>query len=218
MAVASWDLHKPWQPAAGLGCIWHGTSARLFALALASMGSWARVAGQDARAQPGICSLSRDLPPKPTAVVDTNAIIAGIQPHSLAERIVTLVDVLEEVRDAKSRDFLARLPFGIDTAEPTAASLTAVRRFARATGDLQSLSNVDLRVLALTHTLEVEANGSSHLNSLPTQQILQTKGRHPTQDVPGWGDTGSTWAQLDKLNEEEETRHGTDHSQRHTCI
>ena len=88
----------------------------------------------------------------------------------------------------------------------------AVTRFARATGDLQSLSGVDLKVLALCHTLETEAVGSAHLRLLPAQQAVQKRQAHSSQGLPGWGATGSTWAQLDKLNEEEERelgRHAT---------
>lgn len=43
----------------------------------------------------------------------------------------------------------------------------AVTRFARATGDLHSLSVVDLRLMALARTLEVAAHGDSHLRDLP---------------------------------------------------
>ncbi len=174
------------------------------------MGSWAHVAGLDAPPRQAARTPDSDNSTKSTAVVDTNAIVAGLQLHALAERIVTTADVLTEVRDARSREFLASLPFGLETLEPAPQSLAAVARFARATGDLQSLSDVDLRVLALTHTLEVQAIGSAHLRELPAQQAVQKKAVHANQGLPGWGDTGSTWAQLDKLNDEEEAKHGND--------
>ena len=171
------------------------------------MGSWAQVAGLDAPAQQAVKTSAVDSSAGTTAVVDTNAIVAGLQLHALASRIVTTEDVLKEVRDKRSREFLANLPFGIETLEPAPQSLSAVCRFARATGDLQSLSDVDLRVLALAHSLEVKAVGSAHLRLLPAQQAVQKKSVRSSQELPGWGDTGSTWTQLDKLNEEEEAKH-----------
>ena len=43
----------------------------------------------------------------------------------------------------------------------------AVTRFARATGDLHSLSAVDIKLVALAYTLEVAAYGADHLRVLP---------------------------------------------------
>lgn len=43
----------------------------------------------------------------------------------------------------------------------------AVVEFAKKTGDIRELSRTDLLVLALTYTLEVEANGSGHLRTEP---------------------------------------------------
>lgn len=44
-------------------------------------------------------------------------------------------------------------------------------RFARDTGELHSLSKVDIKLLALAHTLEVAARGSDHLPSKPVPQL-----------------------------------------------
>lgn len=173
------------------------------------MGSWAKIVRLDATAPEVPNSTPAATAGKTIAVVDTNAIVAGLQLHALADRVVTIKEVLKEVRDAKSREALATLPFGIEALEPAFESLTAVTRFARATGDLQSLSDVDLKVLALSHTLEHQAVGSAHLKLLPAQQAVQKKNLHSSQGLPGWGDTGATWSQLDKLNEEEEQMHGT---------
>jgi hypothetical protein len=46
---------------------------------------------------------------------------------------------------------------------------SAVTRFARATGDVAALSTVDIRLLALAHTLEVSAHGNDHLATYPNQ-------------------------------------------------
>lgn len=60
-----------------------------------------------------------------TAVVDTNAIIAGVQLHTLAEQLVTVPEVLAELRDAKSRQALDTLPCRLHTREPSEESLAA---------------------------------------------------------------------------------------------
>ncbi len=108
--------------------------------------------------------------PTRTAVLDANAIINGIRLEDLATTaIVTISEVLTEVRDKQSRQFLASLPFGIETREPSEESLKAVLRFARETGDVHALSSADVKLVALAHTLEVQAHGGGHLREHPVQ-------------------------------------------------
>lgn len=45
----------------------------------------------------------------------------------------------------------------------------AVLRFARLTGDVHSLSAVDIKLLSLAHSLEVAAHGTAHLHDEPHQ-------------------------------------------------
>ncbi len=59
----------------------------------------------------------------------------------------------------------------------THRSVGAVTRFARATGDLHSLSTVDLRLMALARTLEVAAHGDSHLRDLPVRRSARFCGQ-----------------------------------------
>jgi RNA-binding protein NOB1 len=83
-------------------------------------------------------------------------------------------------------------------------TLFTVVDFARATGDLHALSAVDTRLLALAHSLEVSYYGSSHLREKPPAPKLQKKGVADTKVLPGWGAEGGDWAEIDRLNEEEE--------------
>ncbi|CEG47875.1 rna-binding protein nob1 [Plasmopara halstedii] len=101
-------------------------------------------------------------------VIDSGAIIKGTNLVILAENFWTVPDVLDEIRDKKSRAFLERLPFTLQTREPSAAAMKAVVNFSRKTGDFAYLSLTDLRVMALSYQLEVEANGSNHLRTSPT--------------------------------------------------
>ena len=76
-------------------------------------------------------------------------------------------------------------------------------RFARCTGDLQSLSLVDIRVIALARTYEVLYYGKDHLRDFPPPS---KEGKDRVKEVsrlPGWGAQGGCWEELDKLNEEE---------------
>ncbi len=52
------------------------------------------------------------------AVVDANAIIAGVQLHTLAEQLVTVPEVLAELRDVRTRQALEALPVRLHMREP----------------------------------------------------------------------------------------------------
>ena len=78
-------------------------------------------------------------------------------------------------------------------------------RFARATGDMHSLSTVDIRLIALTHTLETAAYGGGHLRELPAAPRPQSRRpRANARLLPGWDAQGEGWEELDQLAEEEE--------------
>ncbi|GFR39822.1 hypothetical protein Agub_g315 [Astrephomene gubernaculifera] len=147
--------------------------------------------------------------PAPTAdervaVVDTNAIISGLRLEQLADRFCTIPEVLAEVRDKQARTFLSTLPFSLDVREPSDDSVKAVQRFARETGDIHSLSAVDLKLLALAHTLEIAAHGSANLREHPVQ--VRTRQRHKTRPrvLPGWGQVTNPedWRVVDEAPQE----------------
>ncbi|GER30576.1 RNA-binding protein nob1 [Striga asiatica] len=133
----------------------------------------------------GSCKSSKGIA---VAVVDANAIIQGGERlfHS-ADRFVSVAEVISEIRDPASRHFLSVLPFAVDTLEPSPDALKKVISFAKATGDLQTLSDVDLKLIALTYTLEAQIHGTQHLrNSPPPIHTVNVK-RLPEKDLPGWG-------------------------------
>lgn len=132
-------------------------------------------------------------------VVDANAVIAGVPLDRLGQSACTVPEVLREVRDSASRHRLQTLPFGIDTREPSEESIKAVARFARATGDLATLSAVDLRILALTHTLEVALHGAGHLRDSPPPPLVLSKKQQQAEELPGWGEQGGDWSILDSM-------------------
>lgn len=90
------------------------------------MASWATIA----KAEPKVAAeapLEPESKPR-VAVLDANAIINGsglLNLMRFADRVVTVPEVLKEVRDKQSRSVLATLPFTIETQEPSEESLKA---------------------------------------------------------------------------------------------
>lgn len=77
--------------------------------------------------------------------------------------------------------------------------------FARATGDLQTLSDVDLKLMALTYTLEVQIHGTQHLRERPPPIHTVNVKRLPEKDMPGWGSNVPNmeeWEALENLAED----------------
>ena len=113
-------------------------------------------------------ALSATAPPSTMRylVADTGPIIKGHRLDQLgATTVVTLPEVVDEVRDERARQLLATMD--VQFREPSDESIAAVRAFAKLTGDLPVLSAVDLRVLALTWMLEKECRGVAHLRTEP---------------------------------------------------
>ncbi|KAL8101926.1 hypothetical protein AgCh_033721 [Apium graveolens] len=122
------------------------------------------------------------------AVVDANAIIQGGEKlNHMADKFVSVAEVIDEVRDPRARHSLNMLPFDVNTMEPSGDSLKKVINFARATGDLQTLSDVDLKLIALTYTLEAQIHGTKHIRDSPPPMHTVNVKRLPEKDLPGWG-------------------------------
>ncbi|WJX47978.1 hypothetical protein P8452_34605 [Trifolium repens] len=139
------------------------------------------------------------------AIVDANAVIAaGEKLHGIADKFVSVPEVMEEIRDPVSRHKLSFLPFTIQTMEPTPESINKVIKFARITGDLQTLSDVDIKLMALTYTLEAQIHGTKHLRDTPPPvQMLNVK-RLPEKDMPGWGSNVPNLEEWEALERETE--------------
>ncbi|CAN8272875.1 unnamed protein product [Cochlearia groenlandica] len=137
------------------------------------------------------------------AVVDANAVIEGKQSLTdFADKFVTVPEVLFEIRDPASRRRLAFIPFTIDSMEPSPESLRKVIKFARATGDLQTLSDVDLKLIALTYSLEAQIHGTKNLRDVPLPiQTVRVK-RLPEKDLPGWGSNVANLEEWEALDNE----------------
>eukprot|EP00123_Amoebidium_parasiticum_P009386 comp19436_c0_seq1/m.22565 comp19436_c0_seq1/g.22565 ORF comp19436_c0_seq1/g.22565 comp19436_c0_seq1/m.22565 type:complete len:567 (-) comp19436_c0_seq1:550-2250(-) len=110
-------------------------------------------------------------------VVDTAALIKGTRLDELSGKLVTVREVISEVRDKRARQALQMVPYELEFREPSPEALLAVSEFAKKTGDYRSLSAVDIRVLALTYMLEKELVGTvDHLRKEPVRKGIKIKG------------------------------------------
>lgn len=105
-------------------------------------------------------------------IVDTTAFIKNVQLQEVAENIVTVQGVIDEIKNDKQLSRLAVLPYNLKIREPFPENLKYVTNFAKKTGDYATLSLVDLTVVALTYELEKQEVGVEHLKTEP--QIAKT--------------------------------------------
>lgn len=102
-------------------------------------------------------------------IVDTGAFLRNSPVQNFGENIYTCPEVLAEIKSKWAKDQLQILPYEIKTKEPDDDDLQFVISFAKKTGDFFSLSNTDLKVIALAVRLERERNGGiEHLKKIPT--------------------------------------------------
>uniref|UniRef100_A0A0E0N8U2 RNA-binding protein NOB1 n=1 Tax=Oryza rufipogon TaxID=4529 RepID=A0A0E0N8U2_ORYRU len=139
------------------------------------------------------------------AVVDANAVISGgAALSSSAARLVTVPEVLEEVRDASARRRLALLMAPVETLDPAPEFVKKVVKFARETGDLQTLSDVDIKIIALAYMLETEIHGTNHLREQPPPLRVVNVRNLKEAPLPGWGSNVQNlaeWEELDQMSE-----------------
>jgi len=152
-------------------------------------------------------------------VLDTGALIRGSAGlPNRADAFVTVREVLQEARDKKTREWLDALPIEIEIAEPSRESMEATLKVAKRTGDYGTLSAVDIRVVALAHTVAKRHDGLMEAaapqrhpelsTSMPSRQ--PKKGEEKDQGavgqpaMPGWGDWGKAKTEEEPSAEGEE--------------
>jgi len=88
-------------------------------------------------------------------------------------KYVTLAAVVQhELKDDQARQLHHNFPFLIETRIPSGDAIKAIVDFARKTGDLPSLSPVDIQVLALCFMYEKERNGMKRIREEPPKRIV----------------------------------------------
>lgn len=96
-------------------------------------------------------------------VLDAGPLFQAVNtlPATVSDNFYTVPEVLAEVKDEASREGLGRLPYEIKIKSPSPEAMKLVTEFAKATGDYATLSATDLKVIALTVSLEMEHNAEA---------------------------------------------------------
>lgn len=108
-----------------------------------------------------------------------------------AENILTVPDVVDEVRNKRQIRRLCVLPYDLQVREPRSDIVKHCVEFAKKTGDYASLSGIDIKVIALTYELEADTVGTEHIRKEPVMaQVIASKEKpQEFQDntkLPGW--------------------------------
>lgn len=108
-----------------------------------------------------------------------------------AENILTVPDVVDEVRNKRQIRRLCVLPYDLQVREPRSDIVKHCVEFAKKTGDYASLSGIDIKVIALTYELEADSVGTEHIRKEPVMaQVIASKEKpQEFQDntkLPGW--------------------------------
>ena len=130
-------------------------------------------------------------------VIDSGAIIKGhgMNFHRSAKRLVTIPEVIDEIRDSKSREILDKLPFELEIITPSDQAMGVVAEFARKSGDFSALSLVDLKVLALSYQFECQLHeGGKYLRKQPRGSIRAAQQK---QKGPATSTSTTTPSQLE---------------------
>ncbi|KAH7930689.1 hypothetical protein BV22DRAFT_1078443 [Leucogyrophana mollusca] len=131
-------------------------------------------------------------------VLDSGPLLSLSPLRGLAETYLTVPQVLDELKDKRAREHFERLGLSagvrVDIRNPDAASLAHVIQFAKKTGDYSVLSHADICVLALTHSLHVQAIEEKKENSDEihpigvTTPLPEDHGEKPQDCAPDPGD------------------------------
>ena len=78
-------------------------------------------------------------------VVDSGGFVKNAPLRELATNLVTLDEVVGELRDKETRQRMEVMPFDLTFKQPSAEAVKKISDFARKTGDYASLSAVDIR-------------------------------------------------------------------------
>ncbi|KAH8275051.1 hypothetical protein KR018_004859 [Drosophila ironensis] len=109
-------------------------------------------------------------------VADTTAFINAVPLNEYAEQVLTVPEVVAEVRNKRQIRRLCVLPFDLQVREPRPESVRHCVEFAKKTGDYASLSGIDLKVISLTYELEADTVGTDHLRTEPVMaQTIASK-------------------------------------------
>lgn len=132
------------------------------------------------------------LRPAKYLVVDSNAFIHGADISRLGDKIYTIPEVIEEIKDQAALKKLSLLHFDLNVISADSASIRKIISMAKKSGDYYSLSLTDIKLLALLYNLGCEHLGENSVNlkvdfvagsiSVNRPNKSQRKGDHGSTD------------------------------------
>jgi rRNA maturation endonuclease Nob1 len=109
---------------------------------------------------------------KAVRVIDANCLIKiDLTLLSMNSRLVTTPEVMAEAKDSLTQEKIKALPFAIEVDSANRETLQKVRDFARGTGDLGSLSEQDIGLIALAAKLMVREGRGKELRNEPPPPV-----------------------------------------------
>ncbi|XP_023302247.2 RNA-binding protein NOB1 [Lucilia cuprina] len=146
-------------------------------------------------------------------VADTTAFINTVQLNDYCENVLTVPDVIEEVRHRRQIRRLCVLPYDLQVREPRAESIKHCVEFSKKTGDYASLSGIDIKVIALTYELEADTVGTAHLRTEPVVGKIVASKEKPEEfqdntKLPGWYNKGHMDSEESEDDDEEDYDQG----------
>ena len=123
-------------------------------------------------------------------VADAGPFIKGAPLQKWSSNVVTVREVIAEIRDKATRERLQVLPYELSFKEPSVEAIqhgrissntymnitmyvfyvSTVTRFAKKTGDYGSLSPVDLKLISLAYQLHCELEPAAQLRNDPPKE------------------------------------------------
>ncbi|PVD20555.1 hypothetical protein C0Q70_18711 [Pomacea canaliculata] len=104
-------------------------------------------------------------------IVDAGGFIKNAPIWEIGENVYTVPEVVHESCDKATRQRLKVIPFHLNFKQPSSEAIAIVSDFAKKTGDYQSLSATDIKVIALTYMLEKEHVGTDHIKKEPMRRV-----------------------------------------------
>lgn len=100
-------------------------------------------------------------------IADTTAFIENVSLQEYADYVITVPEVVNEIKNKRQLKRLCVLPYDLVIDEPEPESVRHVIDFAKKTGDYLSLSSADIKVIALTYQLQKQLDGRKQLRTEP---------------------------------------------------
>lgn len=117
-------------------------------------------------------------------IIDTGGFIKNAALPELGQNLITMHEVVDEIRDKETKHRLQALPYTLEYLEADPESIKFVTDFSRKTGDYASLSATDIKIIALTYMMEKRHVGLDHLKQEPSMKKT-VEFYHPGQPKDG---------------------------------